>query len=86
MNVIVPDAHGDWFNQRVIRFPTSCRRDGKKTKEVAIFKDYSLGDNTNRDAWVYNSSRQTVIDSTKRSVLAFNNDWVNLILVQMPLQ
>ena len=46
--------------------------DGKKTKEVAIFKDYSLGVNTNRDAWVYNSSRQTVIDSTKRSVLAFN--------------
>ena len=72
MNVIVPDAHGDWFNQRDDSFSHFMRMDGKKTKEVAIFKDYSLGVNTNRDAWVYNSSRQTVIDSTKRSVLAFN--------------
>lgn len=72
MNVIVPDAHGDWFNQRDDSFSHFMRMDGKKTKEVAIFKDYSLGVNTNRDAWVYNSSRQTVIDSIKRSVLAFN--------------
>ena len=72
MNVIVPDAHGDWFNQRDGSFSHFMRMDGKKTKEVAIFKDYSLGVNTNRDAWVYNSSRHTVIDSTKRSVLAFN--------------
>ncbi len=72
MNVIVPDAHGDWFNQRDDSFSHFMRMDGKKTKEVAIFKDYSLGVNTNRDAWVYNSSRQTVINSTKRSVLAFN--------------
>ena len=60
MNVIVPDAHGDWFNQRDDSFSHFMRMDGKKTKEVAIFKDYSLGVNTNRDAWVYNSSRQTV--------------------------
>ena len=72
MNVIVPDAHGDWFNQRDGSFSHFMRMDGKKTKKVAIFKDYSLGVNTNRDAWVYNSSRHTVIDSTKRSVLAFN--------------
>ena len=72
MNVIVPDAHGDWFNQRDDSFSHFMRMDGKKTKEVAIFKDYSLGVNTNRDAWVYNSNRQTVINSTKRSVLAFN--------------
>ncbi len=53
MNVIVPDAHGDWFNQRDDSFSHFMRMDGKKTKEVAIFKDYSLGVNTNRDAWVY---------------------------------
>ena len=60
------------MNQRDDSFSHFMRMDGKKTKEVAIFKDYSLGVNTNRDAWVYNSNRQTVINSTKRSVLAFN--------------
>ena len=80
MNAIVPDKHGDWFNQRDDSFSHFMRMDGKKTKEVPIFKDYSLGVNTNRDAWVYNSSRQTVIDSIKRSIDAFNkaiNDLFN---------
>ena len=40
MNVIVPDAHGDWFNQRDDSFSHFMRLDGKKAKEPAIFKNF----------------------------------------------
>lgn len=36
-NVIVPDAHGDWLNQRDDSYAKFMRVDGKKTKESSIF-------------------------------------------------
>ena len=55
MNVIVPDDHGDWFNQRDDSYSRFMRLDGKKTNEKAIFKNFSLGVCTNRDIWAYAS-------------------------------
>ena len=55
MNVIVPDDHGDWFNQRDDSYSRFMRLDGKKTNEKTIFKNFSLGVCTNRDIWAYAS-------------------------------
>lgn len=50
-NVIVPDAHGDWLNQRDDSYAKFMRVDGKKTKESSIFLNYSNGIKSGRDSW-----------------------------------
>ena len=45
MNAIVPDAHGDWLNQRDDSYSRFMRVDGKKNSEDSIFKNYSNGIN-----------------------------------------
>ena len=68
MNVIVPDAHGDWFNQRDGSFSHFMRMDGKKTQESAIFKNFSLGVATGRDAWNYNFSIESLSNNIKKLI------------------
>ena len=68
MNVIVPDAHGDWFNQRDGSFSHFMRMDGKKTQESAIFKNFSLGVATGRDAWDYNFSIESLSNNIKKLI------------------
>lgn len=68
MNVIVPDAHGDWFNQRDDSFSHFMRLDGKKAKEPAIFKNFSLGVATGRDAWRYNFSKNKLSHNIQRLI------------------
>ena len=68
MNVIVPDAHGDWFNQRDDSFSHFMRMDGKKAKEPAIFKNFSLGVATGRDAWCYNFSKNVLSSNIHRMI------------------
>ena len=72
MNVIVPDAHGDWFNQRDDSYSRFMRMDGKKTREKAIFKNFSLGVFTSRDAWAYGSNYQHVFENMQKSITFYN--------------
>ena len=72
MNVIVPDAYGDWFNQRDDSYSRFLRMDGKKTEEIAIFKNFSLGVFTSRDAWAYGSNHKQVFDNMQKSINFYN--------------
>ena len=63
VNEIVPDAHGDWLNQRDDSFSKFIRIGGKNINESNVFIDYSNGVKTNRDAWLYNSSPLTLQQS-----------------------
>ena len=75
-NVLVPDAHSDWLNQRDDSYAKFMRVDGKKTKEPSIFLNYSNGIKSGRDPWVYNSSKNRLRESIKTSIEYFN-DCVN---------
>lgn len=74
MNVIVPDAHGDWFNQRDDSYSRLMRMDGKKTEEKAIFKNFSLGVGTNRDVWAYASSKSSIEDKLRKCIKFYNQE------------
>ena len=74
MNVIVPDAHGDWFNQRDDSYSCFMRIDGKKTEEKAIFKNFSLGVGTNRDVWAYASSKSSIEDKLRTCITFYNQE------------
>lgn len=69
---IYPDKHGDWLNQRDDSYSCFMRLDGKKTQEVPIFGNFSLGVVTSRDAWVYNSSVLAIKSNVSISISTFN--------------
>jgi len=73
VNEIVPDAHGDWLNQRDDSYARFMRVDGKKTSENSIFKNYSRGVATSRDAWVYGSNKRKVLEHVANSITFYNS-------------
>ena len=69
---ITPDAHGDWLNQRRDDFANFITVDGKKQDGLAIFANYSRGNETGRDAWVYNASKAALEANMNRCIATYN--------------
>lgn len=80
-NVIVPDAHGDWLNQRDNSYAKFMRVDGKKTNEPSIFgTNYSNGLKTNCDVWCYSSSKKNLISNIQKYISTYNSEvkrWID---------
>jgi predicted helicase len=70
---IVPDKHGDWLNHRDDRFGDYIVLGHKKDENIlTLFKSFSLGVTTNRDAWCYNSSMEEVARKMQQMITFFN--------------
>ena len=73
--IIKPNAHGDWINQRSEDFsslrPLASEVDGVKGMEP-VFVLESLGFYTGRDAWCYNASDNRLRHNIQRSVQFYN--------------
>ncbi len=73
---LTPDEHGDWLNHRDPGFNKFIPIGDKKTKgkdsSPAIFSLFSLGIGTNRDAWCYNSSSETLTSNMKKCIGYYN--------------
>ncbi|WP_291448749.1 type ISP restriction/modification enzyme [Actinomyces sp. ICM47] len=73
---IAPNQHGDWISSRDERFVTFQEIGNKslKGKEAtpAIFRQYSSGLKTNRDAWCYNFSREAVASNMRQMIDNYN--------------
>ena len=80
---IEPDRHDDWIGQRDEAYETLYPVGTKEAKagqtEAAIFRLYSRGFATSRDAYIYNFSRDACADNARRVVEDYRNalrDWV----------
>ncbi len=72
---ITPDEHGDWINQRDDGFAEFISLGDKKDKDATtLFENYSMGIKTNRDAWVYNASKQYLFRNTQRMIQFYNSE------------
>ena len=70
---IIPDKHGDWLNQKDDSFEKYISIIDKANSHTpAIFKDYAVGISTNRDAWVYNSSKTDLKKNLDRTIKSYN--------------
>ena len=73
---ITPNDHGDWISSRDDRFATFQEIANKalKGKEAtpAIFRQFSRGLATSRDAWCYNFSREAVASNMRRMINNYN--------------
>ena len=71
--VITQNNDGDWINQRDLTFDTFAPIGTKKGSQGnAIFKEFSRGLESGRDAWVYNSSKE-ISRKTSREMIDFYN-------------
>ena len=74
-NRIKPDEHGDWINQRDPDFDQYLALGDKKKSTVeTVFRVYSLGLITSRDAWCYNASRAALQRNVRRSIDFYNSE------------
>ena len=75
---ITPNQHGDWISSRDERFATYQEIGNKslkgKNSTPAIFKQYTNGVQTNRDAWCYNFSEGSVLSNIARMIKTFNEN------------
>lgn len=72
---ITPNKHADWINQRDDNYSTYPPIGERKPKQgqVVVFKSFSRGLETARDAWVYNYSSATLKASVTRLVSSYNS-------------
>ncbi|OMC22242.1 DEAD/DEAH box helicase [Mycobacterium colombiense] len=71
---IVPNAQGDWVNQRDGEFGSWPVIGTKKpaTDEVTVFNVLSRGLETARDAWVYNFARESLERNVDHLIVNYN--------------
>ena len=84
--IITPDAHNDWVNQRDDSFNEFISMGDKKGKKSrTIFKNYSRGLETGRDAWVYNSSKVKLQENIRATIKFYNSELQNFKKATMGL-
>ncbi|GAA8957934.1 hypothetical protein HpEKB39_10350 [Helicobacter pylori] len=72
---IIPNAKGDWINQRGDEFDKliALKRD-KKLNNDSVFDINSMGVSTGRDPWVYNFSKDALMRSVQKCMDTYNAD------------
>ncbi len=73
--IILPNAKGDWINQRGDSFDRFIILGDKKDKanRQTVFCDHYMGISTNRDAWVYNFSRAKLAENMAATIDFYNS-------------
>ncbi|MEJ7559859.1 MAG: DEAD/DEAH box helicase family protein [Pedobacter sp.] len=82
LKVLEPNEYGDWLSIRNNTFENYHPLEPRKKFDLltkSIFIVNSLGINSNRDSWVYNSSRKVVLDSTKNMIEFYNTQVTDFI-------
>lgn len=72
---IVSNSSNDWLEQRTDSFNTFiplCPEKKFDLSAQSFFNTYAIGIVSNRDAWVYNSSREHVKNNMKRMISVYN--------------
>ncbi|WP_375616499.1 DEAD/DEAH box helicase [Bartonella sp. AP58NXGY] len=72
--IITPDKHGDWINQRDDNFKAFLAIGYKKGHGKKLFENFSRGIMTSRDAWAYNSSREIVAKNMHNMIAFYNSE------------
>ncbi|WP_273758153.1 type ISP restriction/modification enzyme [Bartonella sp. AU55XJBT] len=72
--MITPDEHGDWLDQRNSDFEKFLALGDKKSCDKKLFKNFSCGVKTSRDAWAYNSSREALAKNMSKMIAFYNGE------------
>lgn len=78
-SLLSPNEQGDWINERNNLFNNFIKLEPEKkfdTKTNSFFVLNSMGLGTSRDAWVYNFSKEKLIQNIKETINFYNNQVV----------
>ncbi len=78
--LIKPNDHGDWINKRNEGFAEFLPLAPAKKfdmKAHSFFTTYAIGVSTNRDAWVYNFSKEELSENIERMIDFYNKQVVD---------
>jgi predicted helicase len=73
---IEPNEHNDWVNQRSKIYESFIPFGDKKNKgkeSQALFKDFTIGLKTHKDAWTYNYSKESLTSNIKSYISNYMN-------------
>ena len=81
---ISPNSDGDWLNQRDPKFQTFMELGNNDVKRgklqpTTVFRSFSNGASTNRDAWAYNFCRKSVENNMERMISYYNEQCNKLV-------
>lgn len=75
---IIPNSHGDWLNQRDDQYleyqPIGDKKNEGQGEDPPIFRLFSSGLQTNRDAWCYNFSSKLAASNIQRMISNYNEE------------
>ena len=78
---LTPDEYGDWLNLRTSGYekflPIGDKTSKGKKDSKTLFSIFSLGCNTNRDAWCYNYSKQRLSEIMSSQISEYNKSHVS---------
>lgn len=69
---LTTNEHHDWLNHRNDNFEKFIKIEPSKGSSPSVFTKYTMGIATNRDAWVYNFSKKSLIDNVSLMSKYFN--------------
>uniref|UniRef100_UPI0035CFB8F0 type ISP restriction/modification enzyme n=2 Tax=unclassified Bartonella TaxID=2645622 RepID=UPI0035CFB8F0 len=72
--IIKPDRHNDWLDQRDDSFKAFLAIGDKKGNDKKLFKNFSCGIVTSRDAWTYNASHKALIQNMSAMITFYNSE------------
>ncbi|WP_422033884.1 DEAD/DEAH box helicase [Reyranella sp.] len=73
--ILSPDEHGDWLKQRDQNFETFLAIGDKDGVEpLKLFRNYSAGLKTQRDAWCVNSSREAMLVNMQAMIGVYDSE------------
>ena len=78
---LIPNTHGDWINHRNDIFSSFIPIEPTKkynVSEKSFFLNYSLGIGTNKDSFIYNSSKNRLNDTIQLMIDYYNNERIKL--------
>lgn len=82
-NIIAPDKHNDWLEQRSNEFYNYFLLGDKDQNDPnIIFRTYSLGIATHRDAWMYNKTRSVLIQNMTKHIEYCNTQNLNSFKIE----
>jgi predicted helicase len=73
--ILQPNEHGDWLNQRSDEYSKFLPLGNKKNKGKqgeSVFIDFSSGIVTNKDSWAYNFDQGSLSENVQKMIKAFN--------------
>lgn len=71
--IIAPNTHGDWLKQRNSIFASFIALGDKSGLEKQrVFASYSQGAQSARDAWVFNASRQALVENVQSLISVYD--------------